>query len=52
MISTKKVINNLLRERGNFYSSREYLLIALGILSYNIRPLLLPYNSEENYLLL
>ncbi|KAJ5213036.1 hypothetical protein N7449_000205 [Penicillium cf. viridicatum] len=46
VISTEKVANDLLRGRGNFYSSREYLPMASGIISHNMRPLLLPYNDR------
>ncbi|CAI6027363.1 unnamed protein product [Clonostachys chloroleuca] len=46
VISTEKVANDLLRERGNLYSSREYLPMASGIVSRNMRPLLLPYNDR------
>lgn len=47
VISTEKVANDLLRERGSFYSSREYLPMASGILSHNMRPLLQPYDGEK-----
>lgn len=45
VISTEKIANDLLRERGTFYSSREYLPMASGLVSHNMRSLLLPYNG-------
>lgn len=45
VISQEKIANDLLRERGSLYSSREYLPFASGLLSDNLRPLLLPYNG-------
>ncbi|GAB1213345.1 hypothetical protein ATERTT37_002494 [Aspergillus terreus] len=46
VISQEKIANDLLRERGSLYSSREYLPFASGLLSDNLRPLLLPYNDR------
>ncbi|KAL4878052.1 cytochrome P450 [Aspergillus karnatakaensis] len=46
VLSTEKAANDLLRERGTYYSSREYLPMASGILSRELRPLLLPYNDR------
>lgn len=46
VLSTEKIANELLRERGSLYSSREHLAFASGLLSNNLRPLLLPYNGE------
>ncbi|KAI9709926.1 MAG: hypothetical protein M1820_003004 [Bogoriella megaspora] len=43
--STEKVANDLLRKRGNLYSSRDQLPAAAQLLSRNLRPLFLPYNS-------
>ncbi|KAL4803882.1 cytochrome P450 [Aspergillus unguis] len=45
VLSKEKIANDLLRERGSLYSSREYLPFASGLLSENLRPLLLPYND-------
>ncbi|CAG8214192.1 unnamed protein product [Penicillium olsonii] len=45
VLSTEKVANDLLRERGTYYSSREFLPMASGIVSREMRPLLLPYND-------
>ncbi|QGI63963.1 hypothetical protein CEK26_007914 [Fusarium fujikuroi] len=46
VLSTEKIANDLLRERGSYYSSREFLPMASGIVSREMRPLLLPYNGE------
>jgi hypothetical protein len=48
VVSTEKIANDLLRERGTLYSSREHLPMAGGILSDNLRPLLLPYNGSAS----
>lgn len=48
VLSTEKIANDLLRERGTYYSSREFLPMASGILSNEMRPLLLPYNGVTN----
>ena len=45
IVSSEKIANDLLRERGNLYSSRPHLPMATGILSHNMRPLLLPYGE-------
>ncbi|KIW10225.1 hypothetical protein PV08_11186 [Exophiala spinifera] len=45
MVSKEKIANDLLRERGNIYSSREQLPMAAQLLSQNLRPLLLPYGD-------
>ncbi|KAF5264220.1 hypothetical protein FOXYS1_5006 [Fusarium oxysporum] len=45
VLSTEKVANDLLREKGSIYSSREHLVFASELLSNNLRPLLLPYND-------
>ncbi|KAK6373726.1 hypothetical protein LTS17_008219 [Exophiala oligosperma] len=45
VLSTEKIANELLRERGSIYSSREQLAFASELLSNNLRPLLLPYNE-------
>ncbi|KAL4912096.1 cytochrome P450 [Aspergillus aurantiobrunneus] len=45
VLSKEKIANDLLRERGSLYSSREYLPFASGLLSDNMRPLFLPYND-------
>ncbi|KAL2798859.1 cytochrome P450 [Aspergillus keveii] len=46
VISSEKIANNLLRERGTIYSSREHLTMAADYLSGNLRPLLLDYNDR------
>jgi cytochrome P450 len=46
MVSTEKVANDLLRERGNFYSSREQLPMAAKLMSGDLRPLFLPHGGE------
>lgn len=43
--STEKVANELLRERGNIYSSREQLPAAVELLSDNLRPLFWPHGD-------
>lgn len=45
VISSETIANDLLRERGNYYSSREQVPMAAELLSDNLRPLLLPYNG-------
>lgn len=51
ILSTETDANNLLRERGTKYSSRAYLPFATGLLSDNLRPLLLPYNGNPCHVL-
>jgi hypothetical protein len=46
MVSTEKVANDLLRERGNIYSSREQLPMAAKLMSRDLRPLFLPHGGE------
>jgi hypothetical protein len=46
VVSTEKVANDLLRERGTLYSSREQLPMAAQLMSQNLRPLFLPYAGE------
>lgn len=45
VVSTEKIANDLLRERGNIYSSREQPPMASHLLSDNKRALFLPYNG-------
>jgi hypothetical protein len=45
VLSSEKIANDLLRERCSLYSSREHLPFASNLLSNNLRPLFLPYNS-------
>lgn len=45
MVSTERIANDLLRERGSLYSSRAYLPMATDLLSHNLRPLLIPYGD-------
>ena len=46
VLSTDAIANELLRERGEKYSSREQLPMATKLVSGNLRPLLLPYDGE------
>lgn len=45
VVSNESIANDLLRERGNLYSSREQTPAAAQLLSGGLRPLLLPYNG-------
>ena len=45
IVSTEKIANDLLRERGTIYSSREQLPMAAQMMSNNLRPLFLPYGE-------
>lgn len=45
VVSTETIANDLLRGRGNIYSSRPYLPMSSELLSHNLRPVLLPYND-------
>ncbi|TKA74677.1 hypothetical protein B0A55_04707 [Friedmanniomyces simplex] len=45
MVSSEEIANDLLRERGNIYSSREQLPMGAQLLSDNLRPVLLPYGD-------
>lgn len=47
VVSTEKIANDLLRERGNLYSSREQLPMAAKLMSRDLRPLLLPYGGMD-----
>ena len=51
VVSTEKVANDLLMERGNIYSSREQLPMAAILLSDSKRPTFLPYNGIYRFLL-
>jgi hypothetical protein len=46
VISTEKIANDLLRERGEIYSSREQLPMGSQLMSDNKRALLLPYGGK------
>ncbi|KAH8597487.1 cytochrome P450 [Bisporella sp. PMI_857] len=46
VVSTEKIANDLLRERGTIYSSREQLPMASQLLSDNKKALFLPYSDE------
>lgn len=46
VLSTERVANDLLRERGTLYSSREHLVMASDMLSDNLRPLLIGYTGK------
>jgi cytochrome P450 len=48
VLSTEKVANELLRERGNIYSSREQSPAAVQLLGGNLRPLFLPHNGRSH----
>jgi len=45
VVSTEKIANDLMRERGTLYSDREQLPMAAQLLSDNLRPLFLPYDT-------
>jgi Cytochrome P450 len=45
VLSSEKVANDLLRERGNIYSGRPDLPAAARLLSANLRPVFLPHNG-------
>lgn len=45
VVSSEEIANELLRERGTIYSSREQLPMAAQLLSGNLRPLFLPYGD-------
>jgi cytochrome P450 len=45
VVSTEKIANDLMRERGTLYSDREQLPMAAQLLSDNLCPLFLPYDS-------
>lgn len=45
IVTKEKIANDLLRERGNIYSSREQLPMAAQLMSGNLRPLFLPYDT-------
>lgn len=45
IVSTESIANDLLRERGNIYSSRVHLPMASELLSRHLRPLLIPYGE-------
>jgi hypothetical protein len=44
MVSSEKIANDLLRERG---STREQSVFAAELMSRNLRPLFLPYNGTS-----
>ena len=46
VISSEKVANDLLRERGSLYSGRPQAPASAELLSNNLRPVLLPYNGK------
>lgn len=45
IVNTEKIANDLMRERGNIYSSRPQVPMAAQLLSRNMRPVLLPYGA-------
>ena len=47
IISSEKIANDLLRERGSLYSSRAQAPASAQLLSDNLRPVLLPYNGKS-----
>ncbi|KAK5164027.1 uncharacterized protein LTR77_010118 [Saxophila tyrrhenica] len=48
IISSERVANDLLRERGAIYSSRPVAPASAELLSNNLRPVLLPYNDRSD----
>lgn len=48
VVNTEKMANDLLRERGEIYSSRENLPMASQLLSAGKKALFLPYGGKEN----
>lgn len=48
ILSTEKVANDLLRDKGNIYSSRAYLP-ATDLLGRNLRPVLLPHEAKSDW---
>ena len=46
IVSEESIANDLLRERGNIYSSRPELPMAAELMSDNLRPVFLPYNNS------
>ncbi|KAK5176320.1 hypothetical protein LTR44_011151 [Exophiala sp. CCFEE 6388] len=46
IVGTEKIANDLLRERGDIYSSREQLPMGSQLLSDNKKALFLPYGDE------
>lgn len=45
VVGTEKIANDLLRERGDIYSSRQQLPMGSQLMSDNKRALLLPYGG-------
>lgn len=45
IVSTEKIANDLLRDRGAIYSSREELPMAAKLLSDGLRIVFIPYNG-------
>ena len=45
VVSTEKIANDLLRERGALYSSRAPQPFAADLMSHNLRPLFMPYDG-------
>jgi hypothetical protein len=45
VVSTEKIANDLIRERGTLYSSHEQFPMAAQLLSDNMPPLFLPYGE-------
>lgn len=45
IVSTEEIANDLLRERGTIYSSREQLPMVAQLVSDSLRPLFLPYGE-------
>lgn len=45
IVSSEEIANELLRERGTIYNSREQLPMAAQLVSGNLRPLFLPYGD-------
>ena len=45
IVSTERIANDLLRERGALYSSRPPLRMGAELMSHNLRPVFLPYSD-------
>ncbi len=49
VVGTEQIANDLLRERGDIYSSREQLPMGSQLLSDNKKALFLPYGGRSSY---
>lgn len=48
VLSSEKIANDLLRERGSIYSGRPGAPASAELLSRKLRPVLLPYNGMRD----